>query len=217
MQIIAMLTMLIDHFGVVFYPDSDAWRLIGRLAFPIYAYAIVQGYKHTRSVSKYMRRLLALAGLSQLPFMLVFDYLMINSIGTLAVSLGVLVVLDRLRSRLASAGVVAAVSAVLLVVPFDYGVYGLFLVLIYRYLPKTRWITAHAALTVAWMLLGQGLGWLQLASVAATMLLASGSLEQLTRVKVPRWLWRSFYPAHLAGLSVAGGVWHLLEGWRTWI
>lgn len=37
---LAMLTMLIDHVGLVFFPTDPAWRIAGRLAFPIYAYAL---------------------------------------------------------------------------------------------------------------------------------------------------------------------------------
>lgn len=44
---LAMLTMLIDHVGLVFFPTDPAWRIAGRLAFPIYAYALYMGYTRT--------------------------------------------------------------------------------------------------------------------------------------------------------------------------
>ena len=43
-SILAMLTMLIDHIGLIWFPENMAWRIIGRLALPFYAFAIVLGY-----------------------------------------------------------------------------------------------------------------------------------------------------------------------------
>ncbi|WJH35603.1 conjugal transfer protein TraX [Paenibacillus sp. CC-CFT747] len=101
MQIVAMLTMLIDHIGFLYFPESPGWRVIGRLAFPIYAYFIVRGYRHTSSVKAYMTRLLLLAAVSQLPYMLALKQTGINAIGTLYVCLLALYLLER-KSRTVS-------------------------------------------------------------------------------------------------------------------
>lgn len=51
---LAMLTMLIDHVGLVFFPTDPAWRIAGRLAFPIYAYALYMGvYPYPRYAELY--------------------------------------------------------------------------------------------------------------------------------------------------------------------
>ena len=50
LQLIAMITMLIDHVGAAFFPDQLEWRVIGRISFPIYAYCIVLGYRHTKNL-----------------------------------------------------------------------------------------------------------------------------------------------------------------------
>lgn len=56
-KIIAMLTMLIDHIGMVLFPDIVILRIIGRLAFPIFAYFVAEGCLHTSNIKKYLLRM----------------------------------------------------------------------------------------------------------------------------------------------------------------
>lgn len=72
LKLIAMVTMFIDHFGVVFKSSEIIYRVIGRIAFPIYAFLLVEGFVHTKSVKKYGARLLFLAFISEIPFDLAF-------------------------------------------------------------------------------------------------------------------------------------------------
>ena len=65
---IALVTMLIDHIGAIFYPDMIALRVIGRIAFPIYCFLLVQGFLHTSNLKKYMVRMGVFALLSEVPF-----------------------------------------------------------------------------------------------------------------------------------------------------
>ena len=69
LKIIALTCMIIDHMGVVF-PEffPDYFRVIGRLAFPVYVYLIAEGCRHTRSMPKYLLRLGIFALVSQIPF-----------------------------------------------------------------------------------------------------------------------------------------------------
>lgn len=75
LKLIAMITMLIDHTAAILLTDSKWYLLlrgIGRVAFPIYCFLLVEGYFHTKDVKKYMLRLGIFALLSEIPFDLAF-------------------------------------------------------------------------------------------------------------------------------------------------
>ncbi|WP_010272632.1 TraX family protein [Paenibacillus senegalensis] len=206
MQFLAMFTMLIDHIGVVFFPENAYLRIIGRIAFPLYAYALVQGYHYTRSRPKYAWRLFVLAILSQLPFMWAFSETSLNVIATLLLCLLVLMLIDWLNpnNRRRYLAYVVAIPAFVLMewVPMDYGGYALLLVLIYRY-SSPRWMLIwHTALNVFFAV--YQLWIIQLFSVISTWAVVQYPKvkEWFGGISIPRWLWRSFYPAHLLLLAV---------------
>ncbi len=68
LKLFACLTMLMDHVGHYLFADQHAimWslRLVGRLAFPLFAFFIVIGYRHTRDVARYWGRLFLLGVVS---------------------------------------------------------------------------------------------------------------------------------------------------------
>ncbi|OXM14102.1 TraX family protein [Paenibacillus herberti] len=211
MQLLAIVTMLIDHVGLMFFPDSQVWRMIGRISFPIYAYLITVGYRMTSSQPKYLLRLAVLALLTQLPYMLAFDTTGYNNIFTLLVSVFVLYGIDWLLAgkmpRIAAwffiVPLVLFTFVVMTELPFDYNGYGLLLILIYRYSQRGWTVLLHLLLNVMYLVL-VGPSWgLQLYSIVSTILLMYGAelREELNKIRVPRWLWRSFYPAHLAALA----------------
>lgn len=70
LKIIALISMFCDHFGDAFIGHYNFLNLIGRTAFPIFAFQISEGYIHTRSVKKYFIRLFLFALISQIPFYL---------------------------------------------------------------------------------------------------------------------------------------------------
>lgn len=72
LKLIALITMIIDHYGAVFASDIILFRIIGRLAFPIYCFLLVQGFIHTSNIKKYATRLLVFALISEIPFDLAF-------------------------------------------------------------------------------------------------------------------------------------------------
>jgi len=92
LKVIAMVTMLVDHIGYLFFPSMMIFRTIGRIAFPIFAYLIGIGYHHTSSLKKYMLRLFIFALVTQIPYSffnrtLVFEPFNLNILFTLLLGL----------------------------------------------------------------------------------------------------------------------------------
>ena len=73
LKIIAMVSMVFDHVGDMFFPDTDWMRMVGRIAMPIFAFCITEGYIHTRNKNKYLMRMGVFALISEVPFDLAFD------------------------------------------------------------------------------------------------------------------------------------------------
>lgn len=53
LKLIAAFTMLLDHAGILLFPRVTLFRILGRLAYPIYAYMIAEGCRYTRNKLRY--------------------------------------------------------------------------------------------------------------------------------------------------------------------
>jgi len=149
LKIIALVTMIIDHFTAIFinpyynYGLYFAGRAIGRIAFPIYCFLLVEGYFHTRNVKKYLVRLFVFALISEIPFDLAFHKQLIyfgaqNVFFTL--SLGLLLVwaidLSSAKESLYEQRLIRLITALFVLgcayyFNVDYNVYGILLVYLF--------------------------------------------------------------------------------------
>lgn len=77
LKIIAIVSMFCDHFGDAFVGHFSFLNLIGRIAFPIFAFQISEGFIHTKNLKKYFLRLGIFALIAQIPFSL-FSYKFLN-------------------------------------------------------------------------------------------------------------------------------------------
>jgi len=142
LKILAATLMLLDHLWATVVPGNDWMTYIGRLAFPIFAFQLVEGYFHTSDKKRYQKRLLIAALLSEIPF----NLLMISSpifpfhqnvIFTLLLGLWAIDGLDRLRREKTKKAIARgllrlAACSVLAVLGFvDYGFTGLMTILVF--------------------------------------------------------------------------------------
>jgi len=102
LKIIAVISMLTDHIGYVLFPGVMWLRIIGRLAFPIYCFLLVEGAVHTKNIGRYLLRLGAFALISEIPFDLAFKRSLFyphyqNVFFTLFLGLAMIAVMDRRR------------------------------------------------------------------------------------------------------------------------
>ncbi len=68
LKILAAITMTVDHVGLTLFPQVQALRLIGRLAFPIFAFMVAEGCAHTRNMGRYILHMLVLALVCQVAY-----------------------------------------------------------------------------------------------------------------------------------------------------
>ena len=74
LKLLALLLMLTDHLGAAIFPNIPELRIIGRMAFPLYAWCLVVGSVKTHSPLRYAARLLGLALLSQPLYMMALNH-----------------------------------------------------------------------------------------------------------------------------------------------
>lgn len=134
LKIIACITMFIDHIGYVIFDGPSYFNYIGRIAFPIFAFQISQGYIYTHNIKKYVGRLFAFALISQIPFMLFYSIIStdfsLNVIFTLMFGLLCIIIYDKFNILL---GIIATIILGLCsnFLHCDYGFYGVVIVFLF--------------------------------------------------------------------------------------
>lgn len=162
LKIIAITTMLIDHIGVLFFPDILVFRTIGRIAFPIFAYFLATGFRYTSNRNAYAIRLLIVAVIAQLPYMflnyqLEINYLGYNVLFLFVYGIGMLSIFDKMMHAkdqlenikfqlyLLLLGFIIILPEILrIMIPgffLSYGTYGLVLILLfYVFYNRSLWL-----------------------------------------------------------------------------
>ena len=209
LKIIAAAAMLIDHVGAGLYPGEIWLRLVGRLAFPIFAFFICEGFCHTRNVRRYAVRLGVFALVSEVPFNLLhggrlFDFDAQNIFFTLLIGLLTMYFFDKykggagpgklLHILIPIAGMCAAE-----LLRTDYGAFGVALIFTLYFCRENRLVAVAglAALNILFGLLNLANGYPPLQALAG---LSAVPLYFYNGEKGPslKYAFYVFYPAHIA-------------------
>ncbi len=96
--------MTFDHMWATVASNIDVFTWLGRLAFPIFAFMIVEGFFHTSNLKKYMLRLLNFALISEIPFDLLYIGSPIypfhqNVLWSFLIGLASIYAIDKLRKK----------------------------------------------------------------------------------------------------------------------
>ena len=100
LKIIAAVTMLFDHIGRFLLPNLSFMTLIGRLAFPIFAFMIAEGARYTKNRLKYILQLGILGGVWQIYLLIALNDTRLNILITFTLSLGIIYLLDLFKISL---------------------------------------------------------------------------------------------------------------------
>ena len=230
LKLVAMVTMLVDHMGAILFPQYRIMRIIGRIAFPIYAYCITVGCVYTHDMLRYVKRIVLLALLvqplyvvamhhttpamyavsfAQDPIAAVFNFYIESwhdpSI-LLSLSLG-LILLWTIRDRH-----LVLTAATFLLVWFlqgslDYGIRGIYLMLLFFVFCQTPLVSLPLVLgyMIWWGLDGGGYTFFGLqfgTQMFAILALPLIYIRTNTRIRINKWVFYLFYPAHLVLILV---------------
>lgn len=219
LKIIAIAGMTLDHIGIVMgeylpFPVKCFLFAFGGLTFPIMAYLLCEGYRHTRSVKKYALRLLGFAVITQLPYswalMTQFNVLFTLLLGLLAIHLT-----QKINNRILSALVVFFFTAVSLFC--DWALMGVPMVLCCYYIKDhRRKVIVPVLIALGVMLLFlipqllasplQALPELLYALVGCTLTIPLLSRYNGRRGRPMKYFFYAYYPIHLAFLGLLRGL-----------
>lgn len=135
LKIIAVITMLCDHLGYVIFGQFSFMNYIGRLSFPIFAFLITEGYKHTKDLKKYFARLLIFAIISQIPYMLFINTFSnsfsLNILFTLSLGLLGITIYDKIKYKSLGLILIVIFAFIAQLLHFDYGLFGISIIFIF--------------------------------------------------------------------------------------
>lgn len=195
LKCIAIVSMALDHTGAVLYPSQIWLRCLGRIAFPIFCFLIVEGFFHTHDVRRYMGRLGVFALISEIPYDLAFrgvplEYDHQNVFFTLLIGIGMMVLLERNREWPVKAVILLLAMWLAVLIRSDYNFRGVLLIFVFYIFHESRWLAVTAG--GFWNFLYQGV--IQKYGVLSVLPLALYNGERGRKMK---YFFYIFYPAHL--------------------
>lgn len=224
LKLIAMVTMVIDHVGLVFFPQVPLFRLIGRLSFPLFCFLLVEGFYHTSNVKKYMGRLAVFALISEFPFDLIACagesyFARQNIFFTLLLGLLAIYCMDQFEKTSPMGGFSKTMVTLLVAISFsylamllhtDYSILGIFYIVIF-YLYRGRHLFIFLSIEIVTIYFYGGLymqGHLINQNFAgfAVLLTALYNGERGPNLK---YVFYAFYPVHLLAIA---GIYYLMHG-----
>lgn len=213
LKIIAMVSMLLDHVGLLFFPNVAIFRILGRIAFPIFAYMIAEGCHYTKNRAKYLGMIAGMGVVFQIVYFVAMGSLYQGILVTFSLAIITIYSIDgivksqKLWGRLAAILALAFVVAFVVVLPrvlvgtdfdLDYGAWGILLPVLVYLMPSRPWKVGCATL----ILLARALYYtfvvpipLQWWSILTVPLLALYSGKR-GKAKM-KYVFYIFYPAHL--------------------
>ncbi len=153
-KILAVICMIIDHIGYMILPQIKLLNIIGRLAFPLFAYFIAEGCKYTKNKLKHFMLILSLGVLFQSVYFIYFGVVgLLNIFLTFSVSIFLIYVLEEVKisfyesKKLFALNAFIFLACILVVfvvckrVQIDYGFFGVMLPvwISFTYSPNTRY------------------------------------------------------------------------------
>ena len=200
LKLIAAFCMLLGHASLLLFPQVRLLRVLGRLAYPIFAFMIAEGCRYTRDRKKYFLRLFAMGTLCQIVYFVAMNSLYMCILITFSLSVLMISAADKVReghSWATFAGMTAVVFFLCTVLPdllpgtdydIDYGLQGVLLPLLI-YEAGTKGLLVGLALVA---LRYGGIQWLAFLAVPL-LLLYNGERGKAKIGKLFYW----YYPIHL--------------------
>lgn len=215
LKLIACVTMLIDHFGASIVPTLPVpymvelyyvCRIIGRIAFPIYCFLLVEGMRHTRSAGKYILRLSIGILLAELPFDLLleggFSWGYQSVMVTLTLGAVMLVCMNKTKKKWLKLLLILPFAILAELAKCDYGGWGIAMIAVFALFDRFS-MQFVGVLLVSVCMPSAGINVFgvfiscELAALLAMLPICCYSGRKLTHSRAVQWGFYLFYPVHL--------------------
>lgn len=207
LKLIAIITMFIDHIGYVIFDGFSFFNYIGRIAFPIFAFQISEGYIHTKNLKKYFLRLFIFALVSQVPFMLFYKIISnqftLNIFFTLLLGLASIYIYDKSKHKFLGIIISIIIGIIAELIHCDYGFYGTIIILLFYVFKNNSMLSSISfiiAVTINYLIpiIKYGFNNIYLYLYICTLIpIIFISLYNGKKGKDTKYLLYLFYPIHL--------------------